>query len=118
MNAIGQRIKYLRKQKKITQTDFSQKIGISRFHLSNIERGTRILTERSINDICRVYKINKEWLINGTGEMYKNELEGLDIKDNEIKRFMELYLKADEKTQKYILGIIENSLEFIENKKQ
>lgn len=65
-------IRTLRKDLDLTQAEFAKKLNISRSNLAAIETERVALTERTINDICREFKVNKEWLINGTGEMYQS----------------------------------------------
>ena len=76
------RIKLIREgadeKKKLSQQEFANSLGLSRNMIAQVEMGTRILSDRSIRDICRIYKVNEEWLKNGTGEMYKPR------SDNEI----------------------------------
>lgn len=35
-----------------------------------IESGSRMLSERTITDICREYQVNEMWLRTGKGEMF------------------------------------------------
>ena len=76
------RIKLIREgadeKKKLSQQEFANSLGLSRNMIAQVEMGTRILSDRSIRDICRIYNVNEEWLKNGTGEMYKPR------SDNEI----------------------------------
>lgn len=67
MNAI----KELRKELGLTQAEFAKRINISRANLGSIEIGRITLTERIVNDICREFGVNKEWLLTGIGEKYK-----------------------------------------------
>ena len=76
------RIKLIREgadeKKKLSQQEFANSLGLSRNMIAQVEMGTRILSDRSIRDSCRIYKVNEEWLKNGTGPMYKPR------SDNEI----------------------------------
>lgn len=65
---ITERIKWVRKQNCLSQEAFAKKIGISRSNMANIETGKVKLTERVAKDICKVYKINYLWLVEGMGE--------------------------------------------------
>lgn len=76
---MNERIKEVREILKLTQESFGEKIGIqSRSHISALEKGTRSLTNRIINDICREFNVNEEWLRFGTGEIFKEETFSLD----------------------------------------
>ena len=67
---MNTRIKLLRKELKKTQDEFSSAIGLSRNFIAQIEIGTKIPSDRTISDICRVYNVNEAWLRTGEGEMF------------------------------------------------
>lgn len=67
---INDRLKMIRKDLGLSQSKFGEAIDISCSQIACLENKHRELTDRVINDICREYMVNKEWFINGTGEMY------------------------------------------------
>ena len=67
---MKERLKQLRKVLGLNQKAFGEPLNISRSTVGNYELGERILTDRTISDICRVYNVNEEWLRNGNGEMF------------------------------------------------
>lgn len=67
---MKERIKYIRKEKGLTQTEFGEKIGVKGNTVTNYETGLRNPTDAVIRSICREFDINEEWLRNGTGEMF------------------------------------------------
>lgn len=111
MENVNNRIRILRKDKKISQKKFAESINLSQNHVCSLEKGLRNITNRTIDDICRVYKVNKDWLINGNGEMYINELDELKIEDDEIKDFMRMYLKLDIESKAHIMGLVKKQIE-------
>ena len=64
------RIKKLRKELGLTQEDFAEKIQLKRNTITTWEMGTRVPGERVINDICRIFNVNKDWLCDGKGNMF------------------------------------------------
>ena len=76
---MNERLKIIRLKLKLTQDDFAKKIGIKQAAISAIEKGIRNVTDRIINDICREFNVNEEWLRNGTGEMFIQNNELLNI---------------------------------------
>lgn len=74
---IGERIRIARKELHMTQGIFGEKIGLSAATISQIEKGIVKTTERTIRDLCRVYGLSRNWLVDGVGEMYE-ETESLD----------------------------------------
>lgn len=56
-NVIGKRIKEIRKQKKLTQTDLSKLTGFKQNTISSHENGTRGIDELDIQIYCEALKI-------------------------------------------------------------
>lgn len=69
MAEIHDRIVEVRKFYGETQSDFAEKICLKRSSLTNIETARCNVTDRVINDICKTYGVNREWLETGQGEM-------------------------------------------------
>ncbi|HGS8960202.1 TPA: helix-turn-helix transcriptional regulator [Clostridioides difficile] len=69
---IGKRIKILIENEKIKQVEFANKIKVDSSYISKLisDKSKVIPSNRLIDDICSTFSVNKEWLINGTGEMY------------------------------------------------
>lgn len=67
---MNKRILELRKKLNLTQTQFGEKIGLKASAILAYEKGYRVVTERSIADICRVYNVSEEWLRTGRGLMF------------------------------------------------
>lgn len=70
---MNTRFKELRKELKLTQEEFAKKMQLSRSYINLIEMGKKIPAERTIKDICREFKVNYDWLVNGTGEMFRDD---------------------------------------------
>lgn len=72
LSDIPDRIKYLREEiLKIKQNEMSVKLGLQRGSLSDIERKkTKNVTDRVINDICREFSVNEDWLRYGTEPIF------------------------------------------------
>jgi len=68
-NNILSRLKEYRKINKLSQTDFANKIGIRQSTYNAIETGKSPLSEPLKIAILSQYQINKEWLLEGIGEM-------------------------------------------------
>ena len=56
-----------------TQESFAKFLGIPKQNLSSYEIGRRNPSDAVVQLICEKCNIRKEWLINGTGEMYLPE---------------------------------------------
>lgn len=66
---MNQRLKEIRKLNKLTQEEFSKKIGITQSTVTAYECGNRVPSDSVILNICRVFNINETWLRTGEGEM-------------------------------------------------
>ena len=95
---IHERLKYLRKHLNMTTRAFGASINMSGGAITNMEKGTRNITDRTIRDICHEHNVNPEWLINGTEPMFEDLTANLDINE-EIKQLAMQYslLKDDDR---------------------
>ena len=70
---IGQRIRILRKQLKMNQSEFGKHFGMSCKAISRIESGVDHLNPRMLRIICIQYDVNPVWLESGEGEMFVSQ---------------------------------------------
>ena len=66
---MNTRIKELRKNLSLSQIEFAERINVSENFVWMIEKGTRSLSDRTISDICREFRVREEWLRTGEGPM-------------------------------------------------
>lgn len=71
MDKMNERLKDLRLEKNLNQTDFGKKIGLSKSQIACYENGSRKITDRTITTICEKFKVNEEWLRHGIGPQKK-----------------------------------------------
>ena len=64
------RIFELRNRLNLTQTEFGEKIGLTRNAIAAYERGNANPTGTAIMAIVTVFHVNREWLETGEGEMF------------------------------------------------
>lgn len=79
------RVKELRKLKKLTQKEFGERIGVSGDNISSIEKGKVKLTDRNISLICEKFNVNEEWLREGKGEIFCQDEKSI------VKELVEKY---------------------------
>lgn len=64
----------------MTMEKFGQLLGVTRAAISNIETGTRGVTEQMVKNICKTNfngkMVNEEWLRTGEGNMF------IELSDN------------------------------------
>ena len=85
-NTLGERVYYVRKSKGYTQDSLAESIGVSRGIIFNLEKNKTQPQLIVINAICQTLNINKEWLVNGIGEM-----EDTHEASQSTKKLTELY---------------------------
>lgn len=76
---ISERLELIRTREKLSRNKFGAKLDKSGDAIYNLERGRSTIDNDFLDLVCRVYKINKEWLIDGIGDMYNISPENLEI---------------------------------------
>jgi transcriptional regulator with XRE-family HTH domain len=110
MKKTNERLKYLRKMLlKITQPEFAKKIQISTQAYQSIECGKTNLTNRVLNDICREYKVRKDWLINGNNPIFLKDDDLEELRLEKIYNFLSYDGKKD--LEEFGLYLIEKDKE-------
>lgn len=64
------RIRLLRKELGLNQTDFGERIGVKQAAIAGYEAGIRTPLDAVITSICREFNVSEDWLRTGTGEMF------------------------------------------------
>jgi len=70
VSTVSERIKAVRKALGISQRAFCGGIYLSQSFYGKIETGSRNSNNRVNELICTKYKVNKEWLLTGKGDMF------------------------------------------------
>lgn len=68
--SANERVKQIRKDRKMTMEEFGKKLGVTKVAISRIESGDRNLTEQMLLSICREFNVNPDWLRDGIGEPF------------------------------------------------
>lgn len=105
---IHDRLKILREKLNLTTRAFGSAINMSGGAITNMEKGTRNITDRTIRDICREYRVNREWLINGSEPMFTDISIDLNI-DEEIRQLTQQYSLLEDSDKELVKQMI-NSL--------
>lgn len=76
---MNRRVKEIRIALGLSQDAFGAKLGLKRAAVSRIESGAVNLTETNVILICERFNVSREWLLNGTGEMFQpNSQDAVD----------------------------------------
>ncbi|WP_243283783.1 helix-turn-helix domain-containing protein [Clostridium thermobutyricum] len=81
MQEIKERFKELRKELKLNQSEFGKRLAVSKDVISNIEIGRVQPKTLLIDAICDTFKVNKDWLVNGSGNMFNDSKENIELEE-------------------------------------
>jgi transcriptional regulator with XRE-family HTH domain len=81
MKGIGERLRQIRKELDINQGEFAKRLEITQGTYSAIENDKELLTPRNLKLICLEFGVNEDWILSGTGEMFKSMELTPDEKD-------------------------------------
>ena len=68
--STGERVRAVRKSRKMTQKEFSASLGIVQGFLCSIEKGKKSPSDTLLIALQHLYGINPAWLNDGNGEMF------------------------------------------------
>lgn len=110
---MNERIKQIRRELGLTQTEFAERIGLKQNSIALIESGKRNISDQAVLSICREYGVNEEWLRTGTGEKMtpdaSDELEALVKKydlSNADQVLIEKYVNLKAGSRETIINFI------------
>lgn len=116
--SIGNRIREVRNNFNLSQSDFGKKIGVSRDVINNLELARlKKDPEALIRLICKTYDVNYGWLMNGTGQMHPPKVEEdltiqiaklLEGENETAKKVFQAFASFDEEDWKTVKKFIEN----------
>ena len=99
---MNERIKALRKELKLTQQEFADKLNIKRGAVANYEIGRNEPIDAVVSLICKTFNVDEGWLRSGEGNMF---LE-LPEEDEEAAYVSELLEYSDNDLYKLIKEIM------------
>lgn len=112
---INTRIKELRKVLRYKQAEFGEQIGVKDSAVGRMEQEGSSVTEQSIMLICQKFRVRREWLVDGEGEMFVSGEPGIFA---EFAREYKLSAQEQE-VAKYLLGLSEgeraNIMHYLQN---
>ena len=76
---IGERIKEVRKNEKLTQQEFADRLNLKRNTVGSYEVNVVVPSDRTIKDICDKFGIREEWLRTGEGEMFVQDTQSEQV---------------------------------------
>lgn len=123
MSSVGERIRQIRKEEKLSMAAFGKRIGISSAAVSRLETGENQPAERTVVIICNEFRINYPWLTEGKGEMRMTANSSiLDDLVNEYRlsdmdrNILEMYLMLTDEQRAGIHAFVSGMIEANEKK--
>lgn len=94
---IGERVKVVRKETKLSQEEFAHKLGFdTRGAIANLELGRTEAPDKLLSLISNIFGVREEWLRTGEGEMRLGE----DAQSEKIEDFINGVVRDDDDTFK------------------
>lgn len=104
---MNERIRELRKNLGLNQTEFGEKIGLKQTTVAGYENNARQPNDSVIRSICREFNVSEDWLRYGTGDMFVElsreetiaNFVGCILRDKEDsfrKRYIDMLSKLDD----------------------
>lgn len=96
------RIKSVRKELALNQTDFGLRIGVKQGTVAAYENGSRVPLDSVIVSICREFGVSEHWLRTGEGEMFVRL-----SREEEITKFaMSIVRNPDSEFQRRFISVL------------
>ena len=120
------RIRQLRKELGLNQTEFGERIGVKQTTIAGYETGAKNPMESVVVSIFREFNVNEKWLRNGTGEMFVEAKENsivakatmlLGEKDPLFEAFIDTYSKLTPKNREILQQFMSDLSRALDEKK-
>ena len=106
------RIKEIRKILKLNQADFADKLGLARATIASYEVGNSLPSDRTINDMCREFNLQEQWLRTGEGPMFKQQSDIDNQLAAEVAKLIHAYLSlpddAKDKVKDFVTALMKD----------
>lgn len=103
MNFLGENIKWLRKQKELTQEKLSAKIGVKRALIGAYEEGRAEPKLRTILTLCHYFDVRIDDLVNTDLSAQKAKKTTIDMKGEKLRI---LPITVDQQTERELCTIV------------
>jgi len=120
---VNERLKELRKTLNLTQQEFADALKVPRNTIGGYEVAKSNPSDAAVNNICRTFNVNENWLRYGEGDMFIK----LSYSDQIAKFIGEVMTEEDESFKKRLISglaalddngwkVLENFLDSIQKK--
>ena len=124
---MNERIRQIRKDTGLNQTDFGKRLGLKQTTIAGYETGAKNPTDATITYISREFKVSEQWLRTGEGEPYiqlevndtiSRTAELLGKHDPFLESFLEVYGKMSDSARAVMIDTLEEIFEIYKSKKE
>src|SRR5699024_4954902 len=113
---IGENIKKIRKEKKITQQQLAKQIGISRSYLGDLENNRYSPSARTLDMLANKLDVTMLYLTTGNKALKDlNEAEQKELSKEILEKEKEKFKSQDEGLSKILLELSKSKFTFVEN---
>jgi len=109
---VHNRLKQVRNYFNLSIREFAKEIYFSHSVYGQVEYGSREPNDRIIQLICSKFNVNKDWLLNGTGEMFSSPPP-----DIRLEKILKVYNTVDDLLKECLLEQSNILLKIYQNKK-
>lgn len=78
---MNERLKELRKALGYKQRELAERLGVTIGLIGNWEAGSQPISDARIYQICKEFRVRREWLVDGKGEMFEPPSEERKLSD-------------------------------------
>ena len=103
------KIKQLRKEKKLTQEELAEKIGISKRTLANWEDGVSSIKENKLKILCEIFGVDMPYMLGYNNVKNETDLK-VSVLDEALEKLREinnmLSVESDEAPNMWTVGFL------------
>ena len=101
-----EKLVYLRKQKKWSQQELSDQVGVQITHISRLENGKSQPSVELLRKIAQAFGVTMDYLVDEEAE----EASPVTIKNKSLAKKLELLEHLDQEDQQTIINVIDSML--------
>ena len=103
MEEMKHRLKQLRKILKLKQREVAERLEINVGTYGAWETGSESIPRARLYQLCNEYNVRREWLTEGTGEMFEPEREPVDERDAQRRFVLRCFRALPAESQELLL---------------
>jgi transcriptional regulator with XRE-family HTH domain len=103
---LKEKLVYLRKQKKWSQQELSDQVGVQITHISRLENGKSQPSVELLRKIAQAFGVTMDYLVDEESE----EMTPVSIKNKSLANKLELLEKLETEDQQTIINVIDSML--------